>query len=227
MDAYAKSKLNKVRKSDRAHYDKETVHTILDDGLVAHVGFEDKDWPMVIPMIYARVEDTLYLHGAKAARFAKAMGKGIPVCIAVTHLDGLVLARSAFHSSVNYRSVVIHGTARVITDVDEKTRALAAVTDHIAPGRWDEAREMNDKELKSTGVIAVPIEHAAAKIRTGGPIDDDEDYELPIWAGVVPARQVFEEPSDDGRVLGRCRGAGIGRQGAKPWTHERLDQDAL
>lgn len=200
MDAYAKSKINKVRLSKRAHHDQETVHAILDDGLVAHVGFEDKDWPMVMPMIYARIGETLYLHGAKAARFAKAMGKGVPVCITVTHLDGLVLARSAFHSSVNYRSVVIHGAARAITDVDEKTRALAAVTDHIAPGRWDEAREMNDKELKSTGVIAVEIEHAAAKIRTGGPIDDDEDYELPIWAGVVPVGPVFGTPSDDGRV---------------------------
>ena len=200
MDTYTKTKLNKVRVNKRAAYDRETVHQILDDGLVAHVGFVDKDWPMVIPMIYARIDETLYLHGAKAARFAKAMGKGIPACITVTHLDGLVLARSAFHSSVNYRSVVVHGYASLVTDVDEKIEALTLVTDRIAPGRWDEAREMNDKELKSTGVIAVPIEHAAAKVRTGGPIDDEEDYALPIWGGVVPMRQVMDAPEDDGRV---------------------------
>lgn len=200
MDTYTKTKLNKVRVNKRAAYDRETVHQILDDGLVAHVGFVDKDWPMVIPMIYARIDETLYLHGAKAARFAKAMGKGIPACITVTHLDGLVLARSAFHSSVNYRSVVVHGYASLVTDVDEKIKALTLVTDRIAPGRWDEAREMNDKELKSTGVIAVPIEHAAAKVRTGGPIDDEEDYALPIWGGVVPMRQVMDAPEDDGRV---------------------------
>ncbi len=201
MDTYAKTKLNKVRVSKRAAYDRETVHAILDDGLVAHVGFEDKDWPMVIPMIYARIGETLYLHGAKAARFAKALGKGVPVCITVTLLDGLVLARSAFHSSVNYRSVVVHGFAHTVTDPDEKAKALTEVTDRIAPGRWDEAREMNDKELKSTGVISVSIEHAAAKVRTGGPIDDDEDYDLPIWGGVVPVRQVFDAPEDDGRLV--------------------------
>ena len=200
MDSYAKSKLNKIRLNKRAAYDRATVHAILDDGLVAHAGFADQDWPMVIPMIYARIDETMYLHGAKAARFAKAMGKGIPICITVTHLDGLVLARSAFHSSVNYRSVVVHGHAKLVTDPEEKIEALTLVTDRIAPGRWDEAREMTDKELKSTSVIAVPIEHAAAKVRTGGPIDDDEDYELPIWGGVVPVRQVFDAPQDDGRV---------------------------
>jgi nitroimidazol reductase NimA-like FMN-containing flavoprotein (pyridoxamine 5'-phosphate oxidase superfamily) len=201
MDTYAKTKLNKVRKSDRAAYDKKTVHAILDEGLLAHVGFVDKDWPMVIPMIYARIDETLYLHGAKAARFAKALGKGVPVCIEVTLVDALVLARSAFHSSMNYRSVVVHGMAHLVDDPDLKARVLAEVTDHLAPGRWDEARPMTDKELKSTSVIAVPIEHAVAKARTGGPIDDDEDYALPIWAGVVPIRHTFGSPQDDGRVL--------------------------
>ena len=201
MESYPTNKLNKVRKSDRAAYDKETVHAILDAALVAHVGFVDHDWPMVIPMIYARSGDTLYLHGAKAARFAKALGKGVPVCITVTLLDGLVLARSAFHSSVNYRSVVAHGMARLVDDPEEKTLALTLVTDHIAPGRWDETRAMNDKELKSTGVIAVPIERAAAKVRTGGPIDDDEDYALPIWGGVVPVSEVLGMPEDDGRLV--------------------------
>ena len=201
MDTYATSKINKVRVSKRAAYDKATVHAILDDGLVAHVGFEDQDWPMVVPMIYARIGETLYLHGARAARFAKAIGKGVPVCITVTHLDGLVLARSAFHSCVNYHSVIVHGRALPVSDSQEKIKVLTAITDHIAPGRWDEARPMTQKELKSTGVIAVPIEHAAAKIRTGGPIDDDEDYALPIWGGVVPVRQILDPPQDDGRLL--------------------------
>jgi hypothetical protein len=201
MDTYAKTKLNKVRKSDRASYDKETVHAILDEGLLAHVGFVDNEWPMVIPMIYARIDDTLYLHGAKAARFAKVLNKGVPVCIEVTLIDALVLARSAFHSSMNYRSVVVHGMARQVQDDDEKTRAVAEITDHLAPGRWDEARPMTDKELKSTGVIAVPIEHAVAKARTGGANDDDEDYALPIWAGVIPIRNTFGSPQDDGRLL--------------------------
>lgn len=201
MSGYEKTKLNKVRVGDRGAYDKATVHGIIDAGLVAHVGFVDQEWPMVIPMIYARVGETLYLHGAKATRFAKALGKGVPICVTITHIDGLVLARSAFHSSVNYRSVVAHCNATLVTDVEEKTMALAAVTDHIAPGRWDEAREMTEKELKSTGVIAAEIQHAAAKARSGGPNDDDEDYELPIWAGVVPIRQVIDVPEDDGRLL--------------------------
>ncbi len=201
MDTYAKTKLNKVRKSDRASYDKETVHAILDEGLLAHVGFVDNEWPMVIPMIYARIDDTLYLHGAKAARFAKVLNKGVPVCIEVTLIDALVLARSAFHSSMNYRSVVVHGMARQVQDDDEKTRAVAEITDHLAPGRWDEARPMTDKELKSTGVIAVPIEHAGTKARTGGANDDGEDYALPIWAGVIPIRNTFGSPQDDGRLL--------------------------
>lgn len=201
MDTYSKGKLNKVRKSDRASYDRETVHAILDAAPIAHVGFTDMDWPMVIPMIHARVGETLYLHGAKAARFAKALGKGVPVCVTTTLIDGLVLARSAFHSSMNYRSVMVHGTARLVEDTEEKTVALTHITDHVAPGRWDEARPMTDKELKSTGVIAVPIEHAVAKARTGGPVDDDEDYALPIWAGVVPVGLALGTPEGDGRLV--------------------------
>lgn len=201
MDAYAKGSLNKVRKSDRASYDRETVHAILDAAPIAHAGFRDKKWPMVIPLIHARIGETVYLHGAKAARFAKVMGKGIPTCVTTTIIDGLVLARSAFHSSMNYRSVVIHGHARLVEDIDEKTQALAAITDHVAPGRWDEARPMTKKELVSTGVIAVPIEQAAAKMRTGGPVDDNEDYALPIWGGIVPVQLTLGAPQDDGRVL--------------------------
>jgi len=201
MSTYSKGKLNKVRKADRASYDRKTVHAILDAAPIAHVGFTDKDWPMVIPMIHGRIDETVYLHGAKAARFAKALGKGIPTCITVTMIDGLVLARSAFHSSMNYRSVVVHGMARIVDDIDEKTQALTVITDRVAPGRWDEARPMNIKELKSTGVIAVPIEQAAAKTRTGDPVDDDEDYDLPIWGGVVPVSMTLGKPEDDGRLL--------------------------
>ncbi|MGI9383391.1 MAG: pyridoxamine 5'-phosphate oxidase family protein [Methyloligellaceae bacterium] len=200
MDAYATTRLNKVRKGDRAAYDKDTVNALLDEGLVAHVGFVDHDRPVVIPMIYGRIGDTLYLHGAKATRFAKALGKGVPVCITVTLIDGIVVARSAFHSSMNYRSVVAHGHARLVTDEDERLAGMTVITDHMLPGRWDEARSANAKELKATGVIAATIEVASAKARTGGPVDDDEDYELPVWGGVVPVRTAFGTPEDDGRL---------------------------
>ncbi|GAB4232152.1 MAG: pyridoxamine 5'-phosphate oxidase family protein [Methyloligellaceae bacterium] len=200
MAKYPAGKLNKVRKSDRAAYDRKSVHAILDEGLVAHVGFVAEDWPMVIPMIYARIDETLYLHGAKAARFAKAMREGLKVCVEVTLVDGLVLARSAFHSSMNYRSVVVHGQARAVTQADEKTLALTRITDQVAPGRWEEARPMTDKELRSTAVIAVPITHAAAKMRQGGPVDDEADYRLPVWGGVIPCRQTYGSPQDDGRL---------------------------
>lgn len=201
MEAYATTRLNKVRKRDRAAYDKETIGAILDEGLVAHVGFVDQDRPVVIPMIYGRIGDTLYLHGAKATRFAKALGKGVPVCITVTLIDGIVIGRSAFHSSMNYRSVVAHGHAHLVTDEDERERAMAVITDHMLPGRWDEARPANDKELKATGVIAAAIEVASAKARSGNPVDEDEDYGLPVWGGVVPVRMRFGAPEDDGRLL--------------------------
>jgi len=178
----------KVRVSKRAHYDRETVHAILDVGLVAHVGFVMDERPMVIPMAYSRDGDTLYIHGAKAARIIKK-NKSVPACLTVTHIDGLVVARSAFHHSVNYRSVVVHGQLRDVTDVDEKEKALVLVTNHLLPGRWDEVRPMNKKEFGATGVLALDIEAASAKIRTGPPVDDDEDYELPIWAGVLEASQ--------------------------------------
>ena len=201
MDAYRKTPLNKVRKSDRAAYDKAGLAAILDEGLVAHVGFVDRERPIVIPMIYGRSGDTLYLHGAKATRFSKALGKGVPVCITVTLVDGIVVARSAFHSSMNYRSVVAHGHARLVTDESERERALALVTDHVLPGRWDEARPSSAKELRATTVIAVEIEAASAKVRSGPPVDDDEDYALPLWGGVVPVRTAYGPPVDDGRLL--------------------------
>lgn len=216
MDRYETTPLNKVRKGDRAAYDKATVAAVLDDGLVAHVGFVDRERPIVIPMIYGRDGDVLYLHGAKATRFSKALGKGVPVCITVTLIDGIVVARSAFHSSVNYRSVVIHGHARLVTDECERERALALVTDHMLPGRWDEARPAHPKEMQSTAVIAVTVEVASAKVRTGPPIDDEEDYALPIWGGIVPVRTTFGPPVDDGRLLPET---------TVPQSVERMRQD--
>ena len=191
-------KFARVRVNKRAHYDRETVHEILDCGLLAHVGFVIDDRPMVIPMAYARIAEVIYIHGAKAARIIKANG-AVPACLTVTHMDGLVVARSAFHHSVNYRSAVVHGRLRDVTEKDEKLEALIAVTDHLLPGRWDEVREMSRKEFNATGVLALEIEAASAKIRSGPPVDDDADYDLPIWAGILPTPQIIGTPYDDGR----------------------------
>jgi uncharacterized protein len=200
MNQYSVERLNKIRRADRASYDKEAVKAVLDEGLVAHVGFVEGERPLVIPMIYGYAGDKLYLHGAKAARFAKAMAPGVPVCITVTLLDGIVIARSAFHSSMNYRSVVLHGHAIPVTDPREAEEALAAITDHLLPGRWSESRPMLDKELKSTSVLRVTIEAGSLKARNGPPVDDDEDYALPIWGGVVPLKLSAGDPLDDGAL---------------------------
>lgn len=200
MDQYPVERLNKVRRTDRANYDRAAIHAVLDEGIVAHVGFVDDARPIVLPMIYGRIGDTLYLHGAKAARFAKTMAPGVPVCMTVTLLDGIVVARSAFHMSMNYRSAVLHGHANLITDAEEAEQALAAITDHILPGRWTETRPMISKEFKATSVLRLDIEAASAKARSGPPIDDEEDYELPIWAGILPLRLNVGVPKDDGAV---------------------------
>lgn len=194
-------KYAKVRVSNRAHYDDETVRDILDKGLVAHVGFVLDGRPMVIPMAYVLDGNVIYIHGAKAARIIKK-NKSVPACLTVTHIDGLVVARSAFHHSVNYRSVVVHGHLRDVTDIEEKERALVLVTNQLLPGRWDEVRPMNAKEFKSTGVLALEIETASAKIRSGQPVDDEDDYGLPIWAGVLPISCHVGEPYDDGKIFG-------------------------
>ena len=200
MESFAVGPLNKVRRPDRASYDKAAVHAVLDEGLVAHVGFVDHERPVVIPMVYGRDGDRFYLHGARAARFAKAMGAGVPVCVTVTLTDGIVVGRSAFHCSMNYRSVVLHGLARLVSDADEAECALAAVTDHLLPGRWAESRPMIDKELRATAVLRVEIEAASLKARSGPPIDEPDDYELPIWAGVIPLHLAASLPEGDGRL---------------------------
>lgn len=201
LDTFPARPYAKVRNSKRAQYDKATVFRILDKGLVAHVGFVTAGRPNVIPMAYARINETIYIHGAKAARIIKSPTEQCPICLTVTHIDGLVVARSAFHHSVNYRSVVVHGTVRKVTDILEKERALVAITNHLLPERWSEVRPMSEKEFKSTGVLAIEIETATAKIREGQPIDDEADYNLPHWAGVLPVVQSLGTPIDDGRLV--------------------------
>jgi hypothetical protein len=201
MSSFEIGPLNKVRRPDRGGYERDAVYAILDEALVAHVGFVQDGRPVVVPMVYGRDGDRLYIHGAKAARFAKAMAPGVPVCITVTLTDGIVVARSAFHCSMNYRSAVIHGTARLVTDPAEAERAVAAVTDHLLPGRWAESRPMTAKELRATAVLRVEIDAASMKSRIGAPIDDEDDYALPIWGGVIPLRQEAGRPEADERLL--------------------------
>lgn len=189
-----------ARQAKRALYDASTIHAILDAGLVAHVGFVVDGRPMTIPMAYGREGDTLYLHGANTTRIIKGIEEGFPVCVTVTLVDGIVVARSAFHHSMNYRSVLVHGEARHVTDADAHDRALKIITEHLLPGRWDEVRPVLLKERKATGVLAVPITAASAKVRQGGPIDDDADYTLPIWAGVIPVVTALGRPVDDNCV---------------------------
>ncbi|HEY0372982.1 MAG TPA: pyridoxamine 5'-phosphate oxidase family protein [Thermoanaerobaculia bacterium] len=187
----------KVRRlAKRGHYDRATIHAILDEALICHVGFVVEGAPVVIPTIHWRQGDELYFHGSAASRMLRSLKEGVDACVTVTLLDGLVLARSAFHHSMNYRSVVVFGNARVV-EGDEKLRALDALMEHITPERASEVRSPNEIELKQTLVLALPLEEASAKIRTGGPVDDDEDYALPVWAGVVPMTLTRGEPIAD------------------------------
>lgn len=189
------------RLKKRAVYDKAVVHAILDEGFICHVGFVVETQPYVIPTIYARHEETLYFHGAVASRTLKTLATGVDVCLTVTLMDGMVLARSAFHHSMNYRSVVVLGNARLVQEPEERMLALKVITDHAVPGRWDEVRGPNELEMKQTSVLALRLEEVSAKVRSGPPVDDDEDYSLPIWAGVVPIETHVTKPLDDGRVL--------------------------
>jgi nitroimidazol reductase NimA-like FMN-containing flavoprotein (pyridoxamine 5'-phosphate oxidase superfamily) len=184
----------------RGVYDRDTIHQILDEGLVCHVGFALQERPYVIPMAYVRREEQVCLHGAQASRMMRALASGVEVCVTVTLLDGLVLARSAFHHSMNYRSVVILGTGAAVEEPAEKIAVLQALSEHIIPGRWRDIRGPNEHELRQTLVVAIPIREASAKIRTGPPKDDEEDYALPIWAGVLPFRQTAGCPVADPHV---------------------------
>jgi nitroimidazol reductase NimA-like FMN-containing flavoprotein (pyridoxamine 5'-phosphate oxidase superfamily) len=202
MNNYPATPRTKVRRlPKRASYDKRTVHAILDQGYICHVGFAVHGQPYVIPTVYARAAATLYIHGSAVSRTLRTLAQAVPVCITVTLLDGLVLARSAFHHSLNYRSVVMLGNARLVEERDEKMRALHLITNHVVPARWEEARTPNELELKQSSVLALPLEEVSAKIRSGPPLDDDEDYSLPIWAGVVPVQMRLGTPVSDGRLL--------------------------
>jgi len=181
----------------RGEYDRERVYAILDEAFICHVGFVVDDRPVVIPTGYGRLADVLYIHGSAASRMLRTLAEAIDVCVTVTLIDGLVLARSAFHHSFNYRSVVVFGKARLVTGAAEKMAALRAFTEHVIPERWDDVREPNESELKATTVLALPLTEASAKIRTGPPIDDDEDHALPVWAGVLPLRLATGEPVND------------------------------
>jgi uncharacterized protein len=187
------------RRSQRGVYDKEQVHAILDAGFICHVGFALDGQPFVIPTAYARSGELVYIHGSPASRLMRS--KEVDVCLTVTLVDALVVARSSFHTSINYRSVVALGTARLVTDPAEKREALRLFTNHVIAGRWEQAKQPTDQEVKSTSVLALPLEEVSAKVRTGPPIDDEEDYALPIWGGLVPVVQSFGAPIPDDRVL--------------------------
>jgi nitroimidazol reductase NimA-like FMN-containing flavoprotein (pyridoxamine 5'-phosphate oxidase superfamily) len=201
MNKFPKTKRTILKRlPKRAEYDREAVHRILDEGFICHVGFVIDGQPFVIPTGYARFDDTLFIHGSQASRMLRALEKGIEVCLTVTLVDGLVLARSAFHHSMNYRSVVVFGTARVVNQKGEKLAALRALSEHMIPGRWDEVRGPSEIEIKATTVLSLPLAEASAKIRTGPPLDDDEDYELGVWAGVIPLRLNALAPEPDPRL---------------------------
>jgi uncharacterized protein len=189
-----------IREPDRGVYDRETVYRILDEGFLCHVGFAADGQPFVIPTSYGRDGSNLYIHGSAASRTLRQMKAGVPVCVTVTLLDGLVLARSVFNHSMNYRSVVILGKATLVDDPQEKLTALRVLSEHIIPGRWDDARQPNERELKATSVLRVPIEEFSAKVRTGPPIDDEEDYSFPTWAGVMPLQTTVGNPINDPRL---------------------------
>ena len=201
-DNYSITKTNKVRQlRENAAYDKESVYQVLDAGLVAHVAFVQDESPVVVPMIYGRVGDKIYLHGARKARVIRLLEKTTRACLNVTLLDGIVLARSAFNSSMQYRSVTIFGSPHIIVDSEEKLRAMRVISEHSMPGRWGELRDSHEREVKMTGVIQLDIESASAKISAAGPEDEDEDYDIPIWAGVLPIKTSIGSLEDDERLL--------------------------
>lgn len=199
---YDVSKQNKVRQlRKKAAYDKETVHKILDSALLASVGFVQDGQPVVVPMLYGREGEVVFLHGARKARVIRLLESTTTACMNVTHVDALVYARSAFNSSMNYRSATVFGSPRLVDDRDEKLHALRVITECTMPGRWDELREPLENEVKMTGIIALDIESASAKISTGMPDDEDADYEIPIWAGILPLKSAFTTIESDDRLI--------------------------
>ena len=200
-DVSTKTERTKVKRlPDRGKYDRETIYAILEEAFICHIGFVADGQPYVIPTGFARIGDDLYIHGSSASRMLRNLSKGVEVCVAVTLIDGLVLARSAFHHSINYRSVVILGKATLVDDVDEKNKALEAFTEHVVPGRWADVRWPTELELKATSVLKLPIDEASAKVRIGDPKDDEEDYAMDIWAGVLPLSLQTGKPVDDSNL---------------------------
>ena len=188
-----------VREPQRGFYDRETIYKILDEGLVCHVGFSAESQPFVIPTLYARVGDAIYFHGSAASRMLRNLGAGADVCVTVTLTDGIVLARSIFNHSINYRSVVALGRATIVDAPAEKLEALRAFAEKMLPGRWDDVRQPNERELKATSILRLPLTEGSAKVRSGPPEDDADDYALRIWAGVIPLRTVADAPIRDAR----------------------------
>lgn len=202
MDEYEVTRRNRVRQiKDYAHYDAAVVHAVLDGGYVGHVGLVDEGQPFVIPMLYAREGDVLYFHGAKKSRVIKLLGSGVPVCVNVMLLDGIVAARSAFNSSMNYRSAVVFGTGRMLEDRADVLHALEVVSEHVFPGRWQELRAPLEREISMTGVVSLAIESASAKIASDPPEDEEADYATRVWAGVVPIVTKLGKPKPDDHVL--------------------------
>jgi len=201
MDELSRTDRSTLRRlPKRGVYDLATIHSILDEGLICHVGFVVEGQPFVIPTIHVRVGEELYFHGSPASRMLRTLEQGVQVCVTVTLVDGLVLARSAFHHSMNYRSVVVFGTAMPVDSSEGKLRVLRALSDHLIRGRWQEVRTPSANELKATLVLSLPINEASAKVRTGPPVDDEEDYGLPVWAGVLPLKIATAELVADPRL---------------------------
>lgn len=190
-----------VRHAERGVYDREQIHSILDEGYVCHVGFAVDGQPYVLPTAYGRSGDLLYIHGSAASRMLRSLAQGVAVCVTVTLVDGFVLARAAFRHSMNYRSVVVLGAARLVTDPGEKMAALRCFTNHVVPDRWEEVRPPNETEMRSTSVLALPLDEASAKVRLGPPLDLEDDWAWPVWAGVVPVHMQLGEPIPDSHVL--------------------------
>ena len=201
MSKFTPTERTKVRRlPDRGKYDAESVYGILDEAFICHVGFVVEGQPYVIPTGFARVNDTLYIHGSAASRMLRTLADGVQVCVTVTLIDGIVMARSGFHSSMNYRSVIILGRATQVEGRDEKLAALVAFSEQVMPGRWKDLRETTDAELKGTLVLTLPLKEVSAKVRSGPPKDDEVDYALPLWAGVVPLKVTAGNPIDDPRL---------------------------